>query len=59
VVQLLHQNYGDGNLGASQAYILEELEIKSKNLYQVFRGSPAWGRLVVPADGKGIYRLNF
>ena len=59
VVQLLHQNDGDGNLGASQAYILEELEIKSKNLYQVFRGSPAWGRLIVPADGKGMYRLNF
>jgi hypothetical protein len=42
----------------SQAHILETLEISSKNLFQVFRGSWAWGSLVVPARGQGMYTLS-
>jgi hypothetical protein len=58
VIELLDQNCPDGVAGLSQAYILETLDIESDNLYQVFRGSPAWGALIVRATGKGIYRLN-
>jgi hypothetical protein len=42
----------------SEAYILETLDIASKTLYQVFRGSWAWGALIEKAPGQGMYRLN-
>lgn len=58
VVELLHENHAQGTITLSQAYILEELNIKSKNLSQVFRGSDAWGKLVVRGDSPGIYCLN-
>lgn len=55
VVEFMHST---GDAALSQAYILEELEIKSGSLYQVFRGSSAWGRVIVRANGQGMYRLN-
>lgn len=58
VVELLDQQRLAGVSALSQAYILETLEIGSQNLGQVFRGSSAWNRIVVRADGKGMYRLN-
>jgi hypothetical protein len=58
VVELLHQQYLKGAASLSQGYILETLEIQSKNLSQVFRDSPAWKRLIVPASGRGMYSLN-
>ena len=58
VVELLHQNYLRGTPALSQAYVVAELDIQSQRLSQVFRGSSAWGKLVVAADGKGMYRLN-
>ena len=59
VVELLHQQYLKGASSLSQGHILENLEIGSQNLAQVFRGASAWNRLVVRAEGKGMYRLNF
>ncbi len=55
VVELMHAN---GDAALSQAYILEELDIRSGSLYQVFRRSPAWGRVIIRANGKGMFRLN-
>ena len=34
------------------------LDIRSRNMNQVFRESPAWRKLIVPAEGRGMYRLN-
>jgi hypothetical protein len=58
VVELLDGQRLEGVDSLSQAYILEFLDIGSQNLAQVFRGSPAWDRLVIRADGRGMYRLN-
>jgi hypothetical protein len=58
VVQLLYETQAQGTSALSQGFILEELEIESKRLSQVFRRSNAWGKLVVRAEGKGMYRLN-
>ena len=58
VVELMHRHQSKGDLSVSQGYVLEKLEIKSKSLYQVFKGSPAWGEVIVKADGKGMFRLN-
>ncbi|MDA0734992.1 MAG: 7-cyano-7-deazaguanine synthase [Chloroflexi bacterium] len=58
VVELLANQHIAGGAALSQAYILETLDIGSQNLAQVFRDSTAWNRLVVRADGRGIYRLN-
>jgi hypothetical protein len=58
VVELLHQSYQRGTPALSQGYVLAELDIRSQRLSQVFRRSSAWGKLVVPADGRGMYRLD-
>ncbi len=58
VVELMHRHQSAGDLSMGQGYVLEELGIKSKSLYQVFRGSSAWGALIVKAEGKGLFRLN-
>ena len=58
VVELLNQHSPDEATSLSQGYILETLDISSRNLSQAFRGSTAWGKLVVPAGGRGMYRLN-
>lgn len=51
----LFDNAGSKPLG--QDFILTELDIESKNLYQVFRGSWAWQALVI-RTGPAMYRLN-
>ena len=58
VVELPDQSRARGVVALNQAYILEQLEISSQNLAQVFRGSDAWNHLVVRADGRGMYQLN-
>ena len=58
VVELLHQQHLKGGSSLSQGYILETLDIRSRNMNQVFRESPAWRKLIVPAEGRGMYRLN-
>ena len=58
VVELLHQQHLRGAGSLSQGYILESLDIRSKNMSQVFRDSAAWRKLVVQAEGRGMYRLN-
>jgi len=59
VVELLHSHRLRGSSSLSQDYILVQLDIKSANLSQVFRGSKAWGKLIVRSGGRGMYRLNF
>jgi membrane associated rhomboid family serine protease len=44
-----------GNMGF---LCLETLDIRSRNMNQVFRESLAWRKLIVPAEGRGMYRLN-
>ncbi|PIQ82275.1 MAG: hypothetical protein COV76_04445 [Candidatus Omnitrophica bacterium CG11_big_fil_rev_8_21_14_0_20_64_10] len=42
----------------SQAALLEELNISSERLRDVFKGSSAWNTLVVKGKTKGTYRIN-
>ena len=58
VVEFMHKQHQAGDPVMSQSTILERLEIRSSNLYQVFRGCPAWGRLVVKAEPAGFFRLG-
>ena len=39
-------------------YVLVEIESGSRALSDLFKGSPAWGKLVVPGMTRGTYRLD-
>jgi hypothetical protein len=41
-----------------QATLLENLEIYSKRVRDVFKNSPTWGTLIVKGEKKGTFRLN-
>jgi len=58
VIQLMHEQKDAGNPVLSQDFILERLDIGSKTLLQVFRGSRLWKTIIV-ATGRGLYQLNF
>ena len=47
-----------GDAAVDQNRMLEELGIKSRKLSQVFRKTDVIGRLIVPAEGKGLFRLK-
>ncbi len=58
VVEIFHRQMLLGDEDLSQHYVLQEAEVESDSLYQVFRGSAAWKRLILPCSGKGMFRLN-
>lgn len=42
----------------SQSALLEELDIRSKRLRDLFKSSSAWKTLIVQGERKGTYRIN-
>lgn len=58
VVEFMHKQHQAGDPVMNQAAILARLQIRSKNLYQVFRGCPAWGHVIVKAEPAGFFRLG-
>ena len=57
VVEYLATHLGDAP-SLNQSTVLGALEIKSRTFYQVFRRSWAWLELIVPDQGRGMFRLN-
>jgi hypothetical protein len=56
VVRQLWEAWEDGTPGLGQETLLEGAGSTGDRLRDVFRGSPAWGTLVVPL-GKGLFAL--
>ena len=56
IVKRLHEYHEKGISKVHQDTLLEDLEICSKRLRDVFKGSTAWKELVLPA-GKGFFGL--
>jgi hypothetical protein len=56
VIRQLWEAWEDGTPGLGQETLLEGAGSTGDRLRDVFRGSPAWGTLVVPL-GKGLFSL--
>ena len=57
VVAILWQAWENGAPDVSGAYLLEAVDSTATRLLDLFRRSPAWGRLIVRGATKGTYRL--
>jgi hypothetical protein len=57
VIRVLWQAWEDGNPVLTQATIQAEAEVESR-LDQLFRGHPAWGKLIYKPGGRGQYTLR-
>ena len=57
-VRVLHEAHLDGIPELRGQYILATIESGSRALSDLFKGSPAWGKLVVPGMTRGTYRLD-
>lgn len=57
-MRVLYEAHAKGIPHLGGDYILAEAECESRCLSDVFKGSSAWGTLVVPGDRKGTYTLN-
>jgi hypothetical protein len=58
IIEVLWEAWENGTPSIGAAYLLEAAEAKSSRLVDIFRGSPAWGTLVVDGESKGTKRLN-
>jgi hypothetical protein len=54
-VKVLHEHHPSELSGS---YILEQIEAASRSISDLFKGSEAWGKLIVPGNRRGSYRLN-
>ena len=54
---MLHQYQREGLDELRGAFILEHIESRSRSLSDVFKGSRAWRKLVLPGSKRGSYRL--
>ena len=57
VEELIDARLSAGSPDVSQAVLIQASGAKVHRLADVFRGSPAWNRLVVPGDTPGTYRV--
>ena len=57
-VRVLHEAHVQGVPELRGAYVLVEIESGSRALSDLFKGSPSWGKLVVPGMTRGTYRLD-
>ena len=57
-VRVLHEAHVQGVPELRGAYVLEAIESASRSLSDLFKGSPAWGTLVVSGMTRGTYRLD-
>ena len=53
VIAELWRAWEDGTGFLSHAYLLEKAETDQQKMYYLFRGSPAWGALIVPGEPHG------
>ena len=58
MVEIFYRQLLLGDEDLSQHYVLVEADVESESLYQVFRGSAAWKRLILACTAKGMFRLN-
>jgi hypothetical protein len=58
VVEILHEAYENGTPEVGQAYLLEQVATPSSRLRDTFKGSSAWGELIIPGTTQGSFRLN-
>lgn len=58
VVELLFEAHQRGTPDIGQDHILVEVESRAGRLRDLFKNHPAWNRLIIRGDGKGIFRLN-
>ncbi len=57
-VKELHNAFKNGTPDLSQATILSKIAAQSARLKDIFRGSNAWGSVVVRSSKRGAYRLG-
>jgi len=57
-IQVLYKAYENGTYDLHQGTILHETMSKCTRLRDIFRVSPAWGKLIVPGERKGTFRLK-
>lgn len=58
VVEILYRALQNGTPEVSHREIMKMLGTPNSKLKDSFRGSAAWGTLVVPGSTRGTYRLN-
>jgi hypothetical protein len=60
VVESLHDAYGSGHPEVGKDLLLQKVDSKNMRLRDTFKRSPLWGKgkLIVPGEKKGTYRLN-
>lgn len=58
VVERLYSYYQQHIPEIHQDTLLENLEIHSKRLRDVFKNSPAWGTFILRGQKKGTFKLN-
>ncbi len=58
--RVLWESWQRGTPGLGEQTILEEAESQSQRLIYLFKKGrhPAWGTLIIPGDGKGMFRLQ-
>lgn len=56
-VRVLWEHWERGTPAVSQAAVLERADVSGSRLSDVFRRSPAWGTMIVPASARGLYCL--
>ncbi len=58
VLRILHHAAEQGTPDVGQQALLAEIESDANRLRDLFRDSPAWNTLIVPAKTKGAFGLN-
>jgi len=57
-VSLLYESYCKGTPDVGGDTLLQRAGSESKRLTDIFKGSPAWGKLIVPGGTRGAFRLK-
>lgn len=58
IVKALYEAYVNGTPDVGQETLLEIIDRGDSRLVDVFRGSDAWGKIIVPGGSKGSFRLK-
>jgi len=57
-IEVLWQAWEAGTPELGQEFIVTEIDVQSERLVDLFKGHPAWGKMIVPGSTKGAYRLE-
>lgn len=58
VVQRLWEAWENGTPSLSQDALLTSVDLNAGRLRDVFKGNDAWGKLIVPGDRRGSFKLR-